>query len=585
MARASGWQPSNVVRGSTVPPARGGKAEMTLVLGDRAALVRGRVLGPDGQPSPGAELVFAVDEDRRKQSAESARPRAESGRRRGPDREPLLVRADADGRFTVHELPIGEVVVLARSAGGQPKGAAVDRFEVAARGPTDHDVVLVPAAAVVGTLRDEQGQPYAGVTLRGEWRGNAQFGRLEGAWAEALAPTVRTDERGEFAMEPLWPGQVLLREAQGRTRPQDVLQLLAGERRHLDLVMTRRQDVVVRLLGPDGAPLRDHGVWIDRTPTPSPRRTMLLAQRTGADGRCTVRGVTAVGPWHVAVFAPVAVGEDDPLDRFPMHVFAASPTTDELLVRLDGHDLPTASLVARFTDGNGASVAAPAVALRRAGWREVRRFPAGGEALVAASLPAGTYWLDLGGDLAFGPFEVVSGQCLDVGSLNVEAFGRVRLHLRAPDGAAIAAAAGVLLGDEVRSERELRRVDGALVHDRVAAGRRRVMVFADGVAASEHEVDVQVGVETVREIQVDAGYLQEFVLAPEALAGAERIEFELYRGGGVRVASGTTDTRRFQVPMREGTWTVRFGLPDKGMTPQTITAGPAAAAPIVLRGR
>lgn len=585
MARAAGWQPSNVVRGSTVPPARGDKAEMTLVLGDRAALVRGRVLGPDGQPSPGAELVFAVDEDRRKQSAESARPRAESGRRRGPDREPLLVRADADGRFTVHELPSGEVVVLARSAGGQAKGAAVDRFEVAARGPTDHDVVLVPAAAVVGTLRDEQGQPYAGVTLRGEWRGDATFGRLEGAWAEALVPTARTDARGEFVLEPLWPGQVLLGDDQGRTRPRDALQLLAGERRHVDLVMTRRQDVVVRLLGPDGAPLRGHGVWVDRDPAPSPRRAVLLAQRTGEDGRCTVRGVTAEGPWHVVVFAPIAVGEDDPLDRFPAHVSVVRPTTDEVLVQLDANDLPTAVLVARFTDGNGAPVAVPRVTLRRVGWREVRRAAPGGEALVAAALPAGSYWLDLGSDLAFGPFELVSGQHLDVGSLNVGAFGRLRLSLRSPNGASIAAAAGVLLGDEVRSERELRFVDGALVHDRVAAGRRRVLVFAEGLAASEHTIDVQIGVEAVREIQVDAGYLQEFVLAPDVLVGAERIEFELYRGGVTRVASGTTNTRRFQVPMREGTWTVRFGVPDKGKTPQAITAGPVAAPPIVLRGR
>lgn len=585
MARAAGWQPSNVVRGSTVPPARGGTAEMTLVLGDRATLLRGRVLGPDGQPSPGAELVFAVDEDRRKQSATPTRPRAADGNERGPDREPLLVRAAADGSFTVHELPSGEVVVLARSAAGQPKGAAVARFEIAERGPTEHDVVLAPAAAVVGTLRDEQGQPYAGVTLRGEWRGNAQFGRLEGAWAEALVPTVCTDERGEFVLEPLWPGQVLLRDAQGRTRPREALQLLAGERRQLELVMPRRQDVVVRVLGPDGTPLRDQGVWVDSDPTATPRRLVLLAQRTGEDGRCTVRNVTTAGPWHVAVYAPVAEDEDDPLDRFPMHVFAARPTTDELVVQLHPNDLPTATLVARFTDRNGAPVSAPAVTLRRAGWREVRRVRAGGDALVATALPAGTYWLDLGSDLAFGPFELVPGQRLDVGSLNAEAFGRLRLQLRAPNGAALGKAAGVLLGDEIRPERELRFVDGALVHDRVAAGRRRVLVFAEGLAASEHDIDVQVGIETVREIQVDAGYLQEFVLAPDVLVGAERIEFELYRGGVTRVASGTTSTRRFQVPMREGTWTVRFGLPDKGKTPQTITAGAVAAPPIVLRSR
>lgn len=586
VARAAGWQPSSVQRGGRIHETTRSVVETTLVMGERAEVVSGRVLGPDGEPAAGAELLFAVGEDRREHSGGNVAPRTNAEAGRGPDRELLLVRADASGRFSVHEVPSGQVLVLARSAVGRLPGAAMRVVEVAAGGRTTCDVVLAPAAVIHGVVQDERGEPFSGVVLQSEWRGPESLGRLEGAWADALAASSRTDERGRFVLAPLWPGQVRLRPAEARSAELGRIELHAGEHRHVDFVLPRRLEVAVRVLGPDGAPIRGVGLWIDKDPAPTPRRSVLLGQRTGEDGRCLVRNAPTDGPWHVVLFAPVAGDADDPLDRMPSRVFVVSPTTSELTLRLDATDLPTASLVARFVDAHGAQVPVPSITLRRAGWREVRRFRGGGEQIVVPSLASGTYWLDIGSDLAFGPFELQPGQRMDVGSLNVEAFGRLRVRLRDAGGAPIRTGQAVLLGDEIRSERQLQLVDGELVHERVAAGRRRLLVFAPGFAATEVDVELPVGAETVREVVIDAGFLQPFVLAPDVLVGAEVVEFTLHREGGrVQVASGVTSDRRFQLPLRRGNWVVRFGQPGRGMTPQSVIVGSVAVPPIVLRGR
>lgn len=585
VARAAGWQPSSVVSSLGVSGVLGTVAEAILVMGDRAEVVSGRVLGPDGEPAAGAELLFAVDEDRRKQSGARVAPRTDAESGRGPDREPLLVRADGSGRFSVHEVPSGQVLVLARSAAGGLPGAAMLFVEVAPGVRTSCDVVLAPAAVIHGVVHDEQGKPFSGVVLHSEWRGSESLGRLEGAWADALAVSSRTDERGRFVLAPLWPGQVRLRPAEPRSAELARVELHAGEHRHVDLVLPRRQDVAIRVLGPDDVPMPGLGLWVDGDPAPTPRRSVLLGQRTGQDGRCLVRNAPSEGPWHVAVFAPFGDDATDPLDRMPARVFVVAPTTDELTLRLDANDLPTAAIVARFVDAQGGAVPVPAVKLGRAGWREVRRLLGGGDELVVPALASGTYWLGVGSDLAFGPFELRPGQRLDVGSLNTQAYGRLRVRLRDAHGASIPSGKAVLFGDELRSERQLQFTDGDLVHERVGVGRRRLLVFAPGFAASEHFVEVRAGVEAVHEVVMDAGFQQSFVLASDVLVDAEVVEFSLHREDGlVQVASVVTRDRRFQLPLRQGNWVVRFGIPGGRKMAQTVTAGTVAAPPIVLRG-
>jgi RNA polymerase sigma factor (sigma-70 family) len=159
------------------------------------ASVSGRVLGSDGKPLPGAELLLVG---------------------KGPRPKKLGV-SGSDGRFTVSAPRTERWVNLVARA----DGVGIDFVDLSAIAPTaEVELRLVKDRAVRGRIVDTQGKPVVGATVQvkhvgvygdnnldpflAEWKTRTPYSGLPGGRKhvsdDALFPLVTTDKDGRFAV-------------------------------------------------------------------------------------------------------------------------------------------------------------------------------------------------------------------------------------------------------------------------------------------------------------------------------------------------------------------------------------------------
>jgi carboxypeptidase family protein len=163
----------------------------TLRRGSAEARLQGTIVSPDGAPVGGARLTVAA------------------GSRQGATALPGEIVSGPDGRFAVAGARRGGALLLVRAEGFVPEVVAAPAH---ARRLV---VVLAPAGAIRGTLRDARGTPLAGARVRAVSREAMDLG-------EACA-----DGAGRFAITALRPGRYAV-HAVGAVLPATWVEVGAG---------------------------------------------------------------------------------------------------------------------------------------------------------------------------------------------------------------------------------------------------------------------------------------------------------------------------------------------------------------------
>jgi protocatechuate 3,4-dioxygenase beta subunit len=196
-----------------------------------------------------------------------------------------------DGTFTITGVNPGRYTLSVQTGfGGAPGGG--DPLEVP-RGSTEirRDVEL-PATGIRGIVVDESGAPVSGasVTAVAEGRDLTRLSDI-GSAMEAMGGQSFTDDEGRFSMGEVKQGIYRLQvQADGfpTVTVEDVSPMESGP--EIRIVLPKGDEVTVRVVGPDGAPVRGAALFLtDAEGRELSNLRQFDAVRTGEDGRGTIR--------------------------------------------------------------------------------------------------------------------------------------------------------------------------------------------------------------------------------------------------------------------------------------------------------
>ena len=229
----SPWQPGGSFSGRHRRSRRAGSSGSPAALAVRAA---GQAAGATRRARPAARRERHGPDQRRHQERErrgAARPRA---RDRRVGRAARAARHDQRRRrqYALSDLPAGSYIVSVTRTGYAPQIYATGpRRHVRRRSSSPNaqqaanvDFALVPGGYIAGRILDEDGTPFAGAEV------DALVTRIEnGADTLFSVSTAQTDDRGEFRLFGLAPGQYYVSAGDPAFRavstPKGVVPLLA----------------------------------------------------------------------------------------------------------------------------------------------------------------------------------------------------------------------------------------------------------------------------------------------------------------------------------------------------------------------
>ncbi|HET9229567.1 MAG TPA: carboxypeptidase-like regulatory domain-containing protein, partial [Thermoanaerobaculia bacterium] len=585
----------------------------TLAL-ERAGTIRGKVVDPRGQPLAGAAVVAGTDRattDRQgrfelrrlrpgqayevRASRPGSFPRTERatvpreltlvlspsrgarGKVQDPDGKPIAgaealvqdtpaVQSDAQGVFSIPELPASEVELTVRKKGYAPMVFRALRIP-SGTGPADlGTVTLRPGATLTGRVVDPKGKPVPdGEVFLLDKPSNPN--EMERALKD-LKPTVKTSTDGGFSIEDLARGAPV--HVVVRSPGFLVAQVRAVRPPTEKPVVIRLEpsaDLKGRVVDEAGAPVpgaRIELVWQDYLPEEPDRpvgRPILRNTRADEDGRFQVRGLPE-GSAQVSAAAPAFV----PLQA----VEVSLPRPEELRLVLERG----AVLQGRVTTAAGEPVPGVRVGVSGA---------------AAATNDDGLYWLE-GAEVGrqeviflhpthgrvAKPFEIQPGvNVLDLAfEAGIEVSGRVIDGSGKP-----VPGARVELSPEYRFDprqyRDFAGDDGRFRLSMVVPGKYRLSAGADGFVDTERPGTVTVADEPVSnlEITIDRGAVLSgsiLGLTPEELT---QVEVAARSDGGETVPAWTDGRGRYEIrPLAPGDWTVTARLWDDQRQAKTRVA-------------
>jgi RNA polymerase sigma-70 factor (ECF subfamily) len=406
---------------------------MRLVLGARGHRVSGRVSDTSGAPVPFARLVFASDEDAREAWLGSdASPGSES-RAKALDLEGSLSIADADGRYSIDEVPAGFVLVVARSADPAAPTVGFATSNIAFGNEAHVNVVLERGARLFGHVRAASGAPIAGALVTAEWEGTDELGQLEDDVGALLsnARGVFTDANGAYELVGLLPGEhdVLLHSSTGQEWERFDLELARGEARGWSPVVASAHEQRLRLTAHDGAPLGDFDARVvGGTPSTLAGRSSGTST-SDADGLLVLFGLEPGATFDVELHS----------DRRSLKGLVRRglvATEGEIAIALEPHEYSRAVL----TGSVGLPMHLELVAVESGATRRTQTSRDG--AFEFTEVAAGEHRLVTAGrgfpegeELA--RITLLADEHRDLGGVALPAFGRVRLELACDDGSPV----------------------------------------------------------------------------------------------------------------------------------------------------
>jgi len=485
------------------------RAEVEIVLTDRGGALAGRVLGPDGEPSPNAWIAVGQGK--------------QNPGRLGPGVPevwtPISVACDLQGRFRAMGLAAGRHPV-AVYAPGLPLWSG--EAEVEAGRTTEIEIALALGVTVAGSVLDTRGEPVAGALVRAfdapVDRSFLNQGQFDYAGAFGY-PSTMADSEGRYELIDVAPGTVHVyanppapkdfEPRRAQERDEEVLEAVPGERLVWDAVLEPGPTIAGRVVYADGEPMPE--VFVSIFDAQSGVRQAL---QTDAEGRFRFLRVP-VAPHKLRVQL-----WDPPKEAGPVEQLEVWPDKGELLLTAD-YAKP-----AEERDGNVHGSVDDAGKRRlegRAFSVALIRDPSGATRTVevvdsAFSMPEtspGRYRpvLLAGEDPVFHGewFELAAGERRDLGTLVTVPPGSVHLRVVRDDSTA-GAEPTVRLGldGSPLSRVVLPGLAAEQRVDNLTPGVHRVSLYGQGLAGEVSSVEVRADSVAELEVRLRAGVLREF---------------------------------------------------------------------------
>ena len=528
-ARAHGHAPS---RTHLVQRPAGESVDLRLQLPGPGGTVEGIVRGPDRVGIDGAVVRLG---DRR----------VTVGGPAGAPAPAAWVRTDADGRFRAVGLQPGEHPVHVRALGWAPwtGSCLVAEYAVA-----QLEIVLGAGMACTGVVLGVDKTPVSRARVEVGASGDLAHHR-----------TTRSAADGTFRLDDLAPGAVVVRCKHRSGEAEAVVRGGAGDTVSCELRLRR------------GTVLKGRVVTADGKAAPGTVTVQVRVEHTD-DGRGWVRGATA------AADGRFAVTNCPPGKRVEVMVWGASiraktfaaidPAAGEHEFRVIANAQVTARIVGHVVDHRGQPVDGGRVRARSPNASsngveaklEKGRFDLG-------PLPAGTWRVSVLPDehpyLLSDPWELAAGAVLNIGTLELQPSGRIRVRLRGAEGHKLhlsvsyedgSPGSGIRGGGAERLSRPL------------APGEYRVSVLGTGVASQVLPATVRAGEESVLDVTVEAGHPQLLQwVSPEPLRellvqGPKRAYGRFGRAAGARRLPERAPRRALDLVLSFGREALFLGL-------------------------
>lgn len=487
-ARAPGFAMSAVqnVRGLA-----GGAYTVRVRLAADGTSVRGRVIGPGGEPVARAVVLIGPDQD-------PSALRLESGLVM-PGPPPARASTDAAGAFRAEGVALGAQPVRV-----QAEGYAAFEGLYPLGGADPITVQLAPEARVVGRVLDAAGEPVAGARI-------ATTGR-----AGAAGSTTHSDATGAYDLRGLAGGAIAL-QATHPERGRAALELVVreGTTSRWDATLESVPRIFGRLLDVEGRPLAS---WPVTAMDDEVGRAGAHTITTDDEGRFSIGGL-------VDRVYTLWVNEPGSWRGFPRHVEpGVRPSTSEVVLRLEDTAWERGALAGEVLGPDGAPATDALITLwhvEQRMWRSFPVDPASGRIEVAAVYP-GTLQVQVRSPshpwVALGEHAVAAGEVTDLGTVRLSAGGRVQGTLSggSEEGLEsleflIGAAAGGEGGTVVRDGREFHTSP-------LREGDYTLIVRGDRIASQEVPFRVEAGATLRLDLVLEPALLREVVLelAPDA---------------------------------------------------------------------
>ena len=564
-ARAPGFATTGAIA-ATFGLDRSHLRKVRLVLGQRGGALRGRVVDGAGRPVAGALLV-AVGEER------GSWLNSDGSIGAGPP--PCSARSGADGRFEIAALPLGEASVAALADGFAPR---TENVRIEGGDAAERELVLTKGGSLVGTVRDADGAPLAGVSIVAMLSFEPRLFLLG-------QRAARSDERGGFAFEHVTPGLVTLRvDAGTRGSTMQNCTVAEGAELRVDLVLARPLAFRGRVVDAGGRGLAR--CRVSAQPVEPLRGAYPPPQTTDDEGRFAMEGVADIA-WTLQVFDPDA-------PWFVALEHGPAKPGGELTLVLDAKHRPSAHLVGRVVGPEGVPVAGSKVGVFRVGGntfvhRPILESDAG--RFDVGPVPPGRYVLDLGAPGFCGLWleerELHADERLDLGELRLQRPAALVVRASRADGGAVEprdvrlrAAKGTEPIALVAADREL-RASGLDPGDYV------VEVVGEGLAQTARGVTLTEGATATVDVPIETGVALRFVLraADGALKGPVRWTASDANGdeleGTLEITAGAA-TAELPLCLAVGDWTFEATAADAARGEASVRASRRAAGGDVL---
>ncbi len=321
-----------------------------------------------------------------------------------------------DGSFDSGPLQPGKLRILVAS-----KDKTLARFvkELEIRpGKTKHlEVKLEAPATLFGVVRDQNGDPLAGITIKAGYQNDADI----------RSKSTTSNSTGHFELACTAAEKVPV--SAGKTK--EKLDLVSGQRKEWNPVLTMGKRISGKIVCPDGISPSFWSVELTEDSKFYPRWSRY--QQSNVKGEFKFVDCPD-GTFNLSFsHAKLSFG-------LPAIVLKVDSGDEDILVDLDGSKLPSAHIIGRVANAQGKRPSHVAISMWAAnitmGW--------GGEVKTAdgsfdlGPLAAGTYRIEFKaqglGLIAKNKLKLIPGQILDLGEIKFEAPAKLILDIEYPGG-------------------------------------------------------------------------------------------------------------------------------------------------------